>query len=187
MENKETIKKILKESVGKEITRFAVFDFDGTLIDTPLPEDGKKIWKEKTGTDWPNAGWWSKPESLDMKVFDMPVIPSVIEAYKQERSNPNTLVVMMTGRIKRLSVQVETILDSKGLTFDKYVYNMGGSTLHSKITSMDEILKEYPTIKSVQMFDDRVEHIDSFKTWGHNLKGISFNITLVEGNHHEPQ
>ena len=47
------------------------FDFDDTLVKTPLPEEGKIVWKEKTGTDWPHRGWWSKPESLDMEIFDM--------------------------------------------------------------------------------------------------------------------
>jgi phosphoserine phosphatase len=38
--------------MGK-ITKLAVFDFDGTLVDTPLPENGRKEYKAKTGQDWP--------------------------------------------------------------------------------------------------------------------------------------
>lgn len=170
MSQKETIKSILKESIDKDtITRIAVFDFDGTLVDTPLQETGKPIYEKKTGKDWPHQGWWSKPESLDMDVFDMNVIESVIEDYKKEKEKPNTLLVMMTGRIKRLSGQVEKILEANDLDFDKHIYNMGGSTLDSKISSLDKMLKDYPNVKSVAMFEDRDEHVIRFREFGTDL------------------
>ena len=50
-------------------TKLAVFDFDGTLVDTPIPEDANKaIWKEKTALDW-EGGWFSNPNSLSIDVF----------------------------------------------------------------------------------------------------------------------
>jgi len=61
--------------------KLSVFDFDGTLVNSPLPEEGKKEYKEKTGQDWPHAGWWGQPMSLDSEIFDMNIIPSVIRAY----------------------------------------------------------------------------------------------------------
>ena len=36
------------------ITKIAIFDFDGTLMDTPHPDAGKKEWEEKTGNDYPH-------------------------------------------------------------------------------------------------------------------------------------
>jgi len=41
-----------------DITRICVWDFDGTLINTPVPEKGYVQYKEKTGQDWPHKGWW---------------------------------------------------------------------------------------------------------------------------------
>lgn len=41
-----------------------IFDFDATLFDTPLPEDGCRQYEEKTGRPWPHQGWWGCPESL---------------------------------------------------------------------------------------------------------------------------
>ena len=46
-----------------EISKLSVFDFDGTLIDTPLPDYGKAEYKKKTGEDWPFPGWWGQPLS----------------------------------------------------------------------------------------------------------------------------
>jgi len=41
-----------------EIKKLISFDFDDTLVHTTLPAEGKVIWKEKTGEDWPHRGWW---------------------------------------------------------------------------------------------------------------------------------
>jgi len=38
----------------KNITKLAVFDFDGTLIMTPLPDTGRQQYREKTGKEWPH-------------------------------------------------------------------------------------------------------------------------------------
>lgn len=188
MSTKEKIKEILKEDITKDkITRISIFDFDGTLIDTPTPDRGHKEYKDKTGQEWPYNGWWGKPESLDMEIFDMKPIPSVIGAYKKEKATPNTFVVLLTGRIPRLSTQVKKILDVNGLTFDAYYYNNISNTLDFKINVMGELLQQFPDVKSMVLFDDRDEHIPSFRAWGEEQDGIDFHITHVKGNHHGPQ
>jgi len=170
MDKKQIIRKILKEDIGSDnITRIAVFDFDGTLSDTPMPDTGMVEYEKITGSPWPHKGWWGRPETLDMDVFDIKPIPSVISAYKEERANPNTLVVMLTGRIPKLSSEVEKILSSYGLRFDVYEYNNGGATLNSKIDTMERLLKQYPNVKSMILFDDRDEHISAFEAFGNEL------------------
>ena len=183
------LRKILTEALDKHtITKISVFDFDGTLIDTPLPDKGKITHQEKTGKPWPHKGWWSKPESLDATIFDMPLIQSVINTYKEEKASPNTLIVMMTGRIPRLSKEVEAILKSKGLTFDKYIYNMGGATVDSKVNSLNKLLSEYPKVTDILLNDDRVEHIPAFEAWGEQQRTsgriTNFKINLVPSGHH---
>lgn len=149
-----------------EITKLAVFDFDGTLVDTPLPEFGKKEYKEKTGKDWPFPGWWGQPLSLDMNVFEMPTVPMVMSAYKKEKTNPNTGMIMLTGRMIKLGDKVKDILDAKGLKFDEYHYNNGGSTDVAKLRTLDSLLKKYQQVKTVEMWDDRDEHLPIFQEWG---------------------
>lgn len=185
MNEKKKIREILKEGKSKnQITRIAVFDFDGTLIDTPTHERGHKEYKAKTGNEWPHKGWWGRPDSLDMDIFDMKPIPSVIAAYRKEKATPNTLVIMLTGRIPKLSGEVKKILDANGLTFDGYFYNNLGSTLEYKIGIMDELMKEYPNVKSMILFDDRDEHIGPFKHFGNELlktnRLISFDVVHVK-------
>ena len=179
MDKKLTIKRILQEGVNPDsIDRIAVFDFDGTLADSPTPEDGKSQYQQVTGKEWPHSGWWSKPESLDMDVFDIEMIDHVISDFKKEKQNPNTLLVMLTGRMPQLSNQVEKILNSNGLSFDEYHYSKGGSTLTSKLKTLDDLISRYPNVKSVHMWEDREEHIGPFKAWG-ETKPIEFDITKV--------
>lgn len=183
------IRNLIKEALEKQlITKISVFDFDGTLVDSPLPEYGRKEYEEKTGNEWPHKGWWGREESLDTAIFDIPTIQSVKKTYDEEKNNPNTLMVMLTGRIGKLSNQVESILSSKGFIFDKYIYNNGGSTIDSKINSLNELLNEYPNVTYVLLNDDRLEHIPSFKAWGEDKLNTgrlkSFNINVVPSKNH---
>jgi FMN phosphatase YigB (HAD superfamily) len=173
--------------MGK-ITKLAVFDFDGTLVDTPLPENGRKEYKAKTGQDWPFPGWWGQPLSLNMDIFDMPTVPMVMSAYQREKSNPTTGMIMLTGRMVKLGDKVKDILDSKNLSFDEYHYNRGGSTDVAKIKTLDDLLERYPNVIDVEMWDDRDEHLPIFQAWGDKLvsKGRlkSFKINHVPAERH---
>jgi hypothetical protein len=172
----------------KKFTKLTIWDFDGTLISTPLPEEGKKTYKEKTGKDWPHAGWWGQPMSLDMSVFDMPTIPNVISDYKKEITNPDTMVVMVTGRMVKLTDLVKDILNRHGLRFHEYHFNRGGSTDVAKKKTFDQILEQNPSIKEVEVWDDREEHIPIFQAWGDEQvesgRLNKFNINVVPSTRH---
>ena len=184
---KEEIKTKLREALmGK--TKIEIFDFDGTLVDTPLPDTGKHEYQVKTGKPWPYEGWWGRHESLDMNVFDMPVVPMVIDAYKKAKADPNTIVVMLTGRQSKLAGDVRKILDAKGLSFDEYQYNRGGETGDAKMKDMDYLLNKYPQVTEIEMWDDRVAHVPRFQAWGDakvaegRLK--KFHVNVVPTTHH---
>lgn len=163
--------------------KLSVFDFDGTLVNSPLPEEGKKEYKEKTGQDWPHAGWWGQPMSLDSEIFDINIIPSVIRAYLKEINDSNTMVVMVTGRINKLSGLVKKILDDNGLKFHEYHFNNGGSTESAKKKTFDKILSQNPSITEMELWDDRIEHIPIFQAWGDEKlesdRLDKFNINVV--------
>lgn len=172
----------------KKIKKLAIFDFDGTLVDTPLPDIGRLQYQEKTGNVWPHEGWWGKELSLDMDIFDMPVVPSVIEAYKEEKTSDTTAVIMLTGRMTKLKDSVGKILKSHDLTFDEYHYNRGGATDVAKIKTMENLLGKYLHVDEIAMWDDRLEHIAIFQAWADkqikqgNIK--SFQITHIPANRH---
>lgn len=191
---KNKIKEILREGTQittergrtidpNQITTLSVMDFDGTTMDTLTPERAKPIYKEKTGEDWPFKGWWGRPESLNMDIFDFEAKPEVKSDYQTEAANNNTMLISLTGRRKKLGNQVEAILNANGYKFDKYLYNYGSDTLSNKIEQMTNLLKEFPNIRVINMWDDRLSHFEDFNKWGNDLvksgRLDSFNLTEV--------
>jgi len=162
--------RLLLEEAG-EITRLECFDFDGTLIDTPLSDVGIPMWEKATGEKFPYEGWWGQIESLDTNIFEMPVIPQVAEAYKKAKARPDTMVIMVTGRqnTPELTSAVKGILDSKGMTFDAYRFNTGGDTGEIKRNQLNVILGANLNINEVILYDDREKHFEDFEAWGAEL------------------
>jgi len=171
-----------------KITKLAIFDFDGTLISTPLPETGRQEYHDKTGKAWPHEGWWGRHESLDMEVFDMPTLEEVIADYEKATAEESTAVVLLTGRMIKLSEHVKVILDAKGLTFDEYHYNRGGATEMAKMKSMEKLLEKYKDVTEMELWDDRLPHIPIFEAFLQKQvdegRITSFKINVVNGSHH---
>jgi len=163
------------------ITKIAIFDFDGTLMDTPHPDPGKKEWEEKTGEKYPHRGWWSKRESLDTNIFDINTIKDTVREYIVEYEDPNTLVIMLTGRLPNQADQVEGILNSKGIVFDEYHYKDSGDTLKSKLNTLRSLLNRYPNVNYIEMYEDREPHAIGFEEWGKN-NNINIKVNLVKEN-----
>jgi len=174
-------KKLLKEQ-KENITKISIFDFDGTLMDTPHPEEGKKEWEEFTGKKYPHIGWWGKPESLDDAVFDIQPIESTVSDYKKEMSNPDTMVIMLTGRLPHQSEQIEELLALHNINFDEYHYKSNGDTLTSKINTIKSLLHRYPNVTEIEMWEDREPHALSFEQWGKD-NNINLNVNLVGSDH----
>lgn len=143
------------------------FDFDDTLCLTPEPEEGKLIWFEKTGTTWPHRGWWSKPETLDLSIFDIPVNPFVYKKYLETVSEDDTMVILATGRIVKLQKEVENVLRANNLTFDLVACNTGGDTYRFKTKLFEDLINKYRPEVFV-MYDDRQEHLVQFEEWARN-------------------
>ena len=166
----------------KNVTKLSVFDFDGTLVNTPLPEQGREVYKAKTGKEWPHKGWWGREESMDMNIFDIKPNRSVVKDYKKQRNDIHTATIMLTGRMEKLGNKVKEILDANNLKFDGYFFNKGGSTDVEKLKTLDNILAQNPNITYVEMWDDRLTHIPIFQEWGDKkmeegrLKDFKINV-----------
>lgn len=154
------------------------FDFDDTLVHTPEQEEGKKLWKLKTGLDWPYRGWWSKPESLNLDVFEPITIlnPWVYNKYLEAIADENGEVVMVTGRIKELEPQVNLILNKFNLEFEQKFFNWGGDTFAFKCKVFQRLMAQHKA-KELIMYDDRQEHLFKFRDWAREQ---DFDVTIID-------
>ena len=155
------------------------FDFDGTLFNTPGPNDGKRVWLEKTDTVWPYNGWWGKSESLNTEVFQIPVNGWVFEKYKEAIADPNAYVILATGRLKKvvgMREHIDELLSSNGIIFDEIYLNWGGDTFNFK-TKLFEQLMHKLKVDELTMYDDRHEHLVKFRGWAIEQ---SKKVTIVD-------
>jgi hypothetical protein len=165
--------KMLNEEVEKSEKKVVFYDFDGTLMDNPLPEVGKVIYQEKTGKPYPHIGWWGRPESLDLNVFDIQTNPEVEAAYRKDSSDPNTHVVLLTNRLSKLSEPVKKVLAKHNMTFDIYSFKKDDREKGERV--LDIMRSTYPDIKTLEFYDDDPTHIQNVND---NLIDTDFNYQV---------
>ncbi len=162
----------------KDIKQIAVFDFDGTLIYTAEPNEGKKTWLAATGKVWEHRGWWGRRESLDVDIFYPTKNEWIIKKYEEAKADPNTIVILMTGRLVQLEAEVKKVLEFHGLEFDRIHCNTGGDTYTFKLRKFEALLREF-AYAELTMYDDRTEHVLEFQKWAPRTKRV-VNIIHVQ-------
>jgi tRNA nucleotidyltransferase/poly(A) polymerase len=158
----ERNKDMLNESVGgTNKNRVVFYDFDGTLMDSPLPDTGKQIYKEKTGNVYPHQGWWGRAESLDLNVFDIKTNPDVEAKFRADSSDPNTHVVLLTNRLSKLEEPIKKVLDKHNMVFDFYSFKNDGREKGERV--LDILAKVYPNTNEIEFYDDDERHIQNVR------------------------
>ena len=160
-------------------TKLIVFDFDGTMFHTPEPHEGRRVWREKTGFEFPHTGWWGKAESLNTEVFYIPANEWVLARYKEATADPDAYVIMATGRLQKsqgMRKNIDKILEQNNITFDEIWLNWGGDTYNFKTRLFEQKMKELK-VKELTMYDDRHEHLVKFKQWA---VGQRADINIVD-------
>lgn len=165
----------------RDIKKIVCFDFDDTLCHTIKPEEGLKIWRDKFGTEWPHIhgdviGWWSKPETLDLDIFDTKLNDFVHSAYLDAVADEDNLVICATGRLERLREEVTTILDKFDLKFDGVFLNRKGDTFRFKTELFKSMIEKHKPDEFI-MYDDRESHLAMFEEWATT---IDCKITIVD-------
>ena len=151
-----------------------VFDFDGTLMNSPLPEEGKVKYKELTGQEWPHRGWWGQIDSL--KPFDVKPIESTKDLYNQYTVLPNSVNVLMTNRLAKFEPVVKEKL--RGLyIFDYYDFKNDN---REKPDRIKDILKNNPSIEVINIFDDMDEQIERFNRFKEENPELEINVFQVK-------
>lgn len=151
-----------------------VFDFDGTLMDSPMPNPGKEKYNEITGKDWPHKGWWGQIDSL--KPFEVQPIEQTKDLYNSYSTIPNSITILMTNRMAKFESVVKEKLD--GLyVFDYYDFKNDNREKPERIKDM---LKNNPSIDTINIFDDMDEQIMRFNKFKDENPNLEINIFQIK-------
>jgi hypothetical protein len=131
--------------------RLVIYDFDGTLIDSPEPDPGKQIWKEKTGEEYPHKGWWGRKESLNTDVFDIKPFPTILSKLKNDMLDSDTYTIILTSRMEKLRPQLENILQLNGITVDQLITKRGNEDKGDVIM---KFIQQNPELREIVAYDD---------------------------------
>lgn len=104
-------------------TRLVVYDFDGTIADVPERPDG-----------WTGSDWWGHKDSLSFPYYSGGVHNEVVEAFKRDKSDPTTEVILLTGRRGVIAHGVRRVLRTQGLYGKRVIpdSNLKAKTSHSE-------------------------------------------------------
>ncbi len=158
-----------------------IFDFDNTLFRSPEPPEW---WSNK------KMGYWFN-DAVSLGEPFVPQKPSsdywfngVVSEAKKSISDMNTLAIMCTGRSNNngaMRYRVAELLKGKGLDFDEVHLKPGGQTARYKAKLVFDLLKKYPNIASVSVWEDTQENLDAIeKVCAHF--GFEFNDYLIKPN-----
>lgn len=176
--------------IFEHITRISLVDFDQTLC--PSPEntiENRQLWESATGREWKRnqktgeylRGWWAKVESLDYNVFDIGLNEEVKEHVLERISCTETYSAILTGRIPLFSKIVKEIMRKNGVPYmDDYFFNDVSNTLDFKLAKMSELLEMMPNIETMELFEDREEHLPHFLEWGEENIPNGFKLHIIK-------
>lgn len=153
------------------------FDFDSTICHMLEPEDGKKEYLAKTGKEFPHIGWWSKPESLDLDIFDIKLIESVDAVFQIASKDPTCKTVLLTNRITKMKDHVRKVLDHHNYKMDLYTFKAGSENKGERIFSI--LNNHFPLATNAAFYDDDPQHlVDTQNAMkAHNVRVKLFKVT----------
>jgi len=149
-----------------------VYDFDGTLFQTPDPLDYKKTFGKK----FVNSNWWENPISLSPP---MKIIPNqeIIDEFHKSIKNPLCLSIVMTGRMEHLRPQIQTILNQHNIRPNELILSDRMNVLEFKTEKLKEFINKHPHIRKIQMFDDDIKKSCAYEKLGEQL-GVPISVRL---------
>lgn len=168
-------KYIKKSSENLEIH---IYDFDLTLFRSPNPP---KWWEREV-----YGQWSSHQSSLGFPFIEINPpsefwVSPVVKKAKESINDLNVWAVMCTGRIDTGSIRyrVAELLKLAGLDFENVFLNRSGlKTEKYKVEVLRHLLKKFPQVKKVQMWEDTQKNLDSIESVC-NQFGIEFEGHLI--------
>lgn len=175
---KKSVRNTLNEG-GESVDTINFFDFDGTLMLTYGPEEGKKKFKEITGSEHQHKGWVGRPESL-MPELETPRNETMYSAYKKV-TTPTSYNVISSNRVFKLEKEVSRMLNDNQITFDEIKLKSGNLSKSDRIL---QVLEKFPNVTTINVFDDLKSELNGIKNNVKDLysvwrEDLTINLFLV--------
>ena len=128
-------------------------------------------------------------KGISKNIFDNTPISSTVSDYNNETESDvdgkkikrsDTLTILLTGRHSGVGELVTKILNTRGLTFDEYIYKTGNKETHEfKEEILNQLARKYPDLEEMQIWEDRNDHLPIFKAWANKqtFKVIVHHVT----------
>ena len=175
----------MKESTAEK--RLVIYDFDGTLFHSPEEQNGKQMYYDITNKNWPFKGWWGRKETLSPPLVPQNpdsswYVSNVVESQKSDSQDPNSTVILMTGRAIHLKNRVMEILENAGMHFHDTFFagqpgTKGGNTFEIKSNNIKNLMNS--DYEVLEIWEDRPEHVHEFSKLGLKLKEENPNLKTV--------
>ncbi|KAJ9076864.1 hypothetical protein DSO57_1022183 [Entomophthora muscae] len=165
----------LKMQTGSRFRSLAIFDFDQTLFRSPLPNPN--LWDTVILGLLLNGffSWFETLEALPADLYKSNFIPSSLARLQSFIADETCMTVVLTGRKRGIfRDRIKEILSQKGLVPDLLILNESElSTFNFKELFISKLVRKFPSIRRIDIFDDREPHIKRFQTLVTHLEMIN--------------
>lgn len=165
-----------------DITDLFLFDFDGTLFHTPYPEEGKALYKQQTGENWPHKGWWGCPQSLlpPLVIYPGPAIGD----FRSHLGLPGSKTFILTSRIDKARGPLKKIIEHASIFPERVLMKPSDLRVSGDVfkgIAIKELLSQLPNLTRIKFWDDKEENLKEVKRVAKLTKpGIQVELLLME-------
>ena len=177
-----------------------IFDMDGTLARTPEPtKENRDLYRyhsrSRTNPRGTKPGDWLGDHKTLRHPFETHPIEHTLKNYHAAKQDPDSRVVVMTGRVHKpdMADAVSLTLHKLGVRGHKHGEDLFLKPPRDKEKEKQKVVKtaewkghmlrkfhqEHPHLKHVTMWDDREEHLDHFRDVLHDL-GVKHTLHHVK-------
>jgi hypothetical protein len=155
------------------IRRLCIFDFDETLVRAPGYTDKKAVERMFPEVSFPDPySFYDHPLSLSEEIYNIQAISPVVDDLNEANKDVSTLTILITHRVSRLAREVEKILESKNLKFDRTAF-LGRTSEKSEILAQE--LRHSPKVEVIAIYEDSFEQIAKYNDF---LESKNFQGTV---------
>lgn len=164
----------LLSTIHTNATTLVVYDFDNTLFHSPSPNP--YLYQRPLSLN--EIGWYRHPATLQIKNHNAQWFnQTLLQTANNDLKDTNKLAIVLTGRTHEgYHDTIRKILDSQELKFKvvilketpiqrtnyKFKYDPG-TTFGFKIECIDYILRNFSSIRKIEVYEDRLGQVKQFE------------------------